>query len=109
MDSEDWMAFHIHHYDWWMFPYDKGSAYRKAYTIYEAEVAELKKDEEFIRNYLRGVELLLLSWGWDLKRQCFVENPDKHQKWANWPIRLYKCYYWGLPMNFNPSRGMAEY
>lgn len=62
-----------------------------AYTIYDSEVCELKKDEQFIQNYLRGVELLLLSWGWDLKQQCFVENPDTDQKWANWPIRIYKC------------------
>ena len=89
--SGDWKAFHRSHYDWWMFPYDKSSAYGKAYTIYEAEVDELKKDEQFIQNYLRGAELLLLSWGWDLKQQCLVENPGQGQTWANWPIRLYKC------------------
>jgi hypothetical protein len=86
-----WYDFHYSHYDWWMFPYDKPSAYGRAYTIYEYEVSELKKDDIFIERYLRGVELLLMSWGWDLHRQSFVENPDRGQKWANWPIRLYKC------------------
>ncbi|MDR1169322.1 MAG: hypothetical protein LBK97_00625 [Prevotellaceae bacterium] len=89
--SGNWADFHNSHYDWWMFPYDKSSAYGKSFTIYEAEVCELKNDAQFIQNYLRGVELLLLSWGWDLKRQCFVENPAEYQTWANWPIRLYKC------------------
>jgi hypothetical protein len=74
-----------------MFPYDKPSAYGRAYTIYEYEVSELKNDDIFIERYLRGVELLLLSWGWDLHRQSFVENPGRDQKWANRPIRLYKC------------------
>ncbi|MDR3268256.1 MAG: hypothetical protein LBT83_04230 [Tannerella sp.] len=89
--SGNWNAFHLHHYDWWMFPYDKSSAYGKAYTVYEAEVSELKKEDEFINNYLRGVELLLLSWGWDLKRRCLVKNPGTHQCWADWPIRIHKC------------------
>jgi hypothetical protein len=89
--SGDWLSFHRSHYDWWMFPYDKSSAYGKAYTVYEAEVYELKSDAQFIQNYLRGVELLLLSWGWNLKQQSFVENPGQYQKWANWPVRLYKC------------------
>jgi hypothetical protein len=89
--SGNWSAFHRSHYDWWMFPYDKSSVYGKAYTVYEAEVLELKNDELFVKNYLRGVELLLLSWGWDLKQQRLVENPGQYQKWANWPIRLYKC------------------
>jgi hypothetical protein len=111
--SGNWTAFHQHHYDWWMFPYDKSSAYGKAYTIYEAEVSELKSDELFIKNYLRGVELLLLSWGWNLNRRCFVENPGELQHWANWPIRLYKCgcslLLFGFDDIFQSVKMYAEY
>ena len=33
----------------------------------------------------------MLSWGWDLKGRCYVEDPDPDQRWQDWPIRLYKC------------------
>jgi hypothetical protein len=96
-----------------MFPYDKSSAYGKAYTVYEAEVLELKKDDDFINNYLRGVELLLLSWGWDLERRCFVENPGTSQCWADWPIRIYKCgcslLLFGFDGVFQSVKMYAEY
>jgi hypothetical protein len=110
--SGDWQAFHWSHYDWWMFPYNKDSAYGKSYVIYEAEVQELKKDAQFIQDYLRGVELLLLSWGWDLKRQCFVETPGAYQTWANWPVRLYKCacslLLFGFDDDFQSVRKYAQ-
>lgn len=89
--SGRWDEFHRYHYDWWMFPFDKSSSYGEAYTVYEYEVNELKKDKLFIRNYLRGVELLMLSWGWVLDKRREVDHPATEQHWANWPIRLYKC------------------
>lgn len=87
----EWLEFHRNHYDWWMFPYNKPSRLGQAYTVYEHEVNELKKNPYFIRHYLRGVELLLLSWGWDLYRCRQIDNPAPYQEWADWPIRLYKC------------------
>lgn len=89
--SGKWNEFHRHHYDWWMFPYNQPSSYGEAYTVYDYEVNLLKKDSIFARRYLRGVELLLLSWGWKLKDHKMVDNPDLFQDWADWPIRLYKC------------------
>lgn len=87
----NWNGFHVNHYDWWMFPYDEPSSKGFQWVVYEAEVHELNQDPEYVKNYLRGVELLLLSWGWLLHEQHFVERPGKNQTWANWPIRLYKC------------------
>lgn len=90
--ERDWMAFHNSHYDWWTFPYGcNTSSYGAAYAIYEYEAELLKQDEQFIKRFLRGVELLMLSWGWDLYGRCYISNPDPDQCWQNWPIRLYKC------------------
>ena len=90
--ERDWMAFHNSHYDWWTFAYGcNTSSYGAAYAIYEYEAELLKQDEQFIKRFLRGVELLMLSWGWDLYGRCYISNPDSDQCWQNWPIRLYKC------------------
>ena len=78
--SADWMLFHHSHYDWWTFPYGcHTSSYGAAYAIYEHEVELLKQDKEFIRLYLRGVELLMLSWGWNLNGRCHIQNSDPDQ------------------------------
>ncbi|MEI7772637.1 MAG: hypothetical protein WCI67_21785 [Chloroflexales bacterium] len=88
----DWHAFHAAHYDWWMFPIDQSSRGQgMVYTVYAGDVAELKQDPAFIRDYLRGVEMLALSWGWDLAQRAYVPNPQPGQAWANWPIRLHKA------------------
>lgn len=89
--KSDWGEFHQAHYDWWMFPIDKPSSLGFAYTIYDAEVKELLSNSKFMKNYIRGVQLLLLSWGWDLGKQSPISQPEKDQHWQEWPIRLYKC------------------
>lgn len=90
-ENGDWLAFHEAHYDWWMFPIDQPSRLGFAYTVNESDIDSLKKDKEFMTNYLRGVELLLLSWGWDLNKKCLIPEPKEDQNWHNWPIRLSKC------------------
>ena len=90
--KRDWNSFHMSHYDWWTFPYGShSSAFGASYTIHEHEAEMLKQDKEFIKRFLRGVELLMLSWGWDLYGKCEVTDPDPDQCWQDWPIRLYKC------------------
>jgi len=91
--KNEWNRIHYSHFNWWMFPYNQASSHRYAYTVYTGDVAELKKDPDYIKNYLRGVELLALSWGWDLYKAEYVSNPHEDQKWANWPIRLYKATF----------------
>jgi len=86
-----WQNFHEAHYDWWMFPYDQPSSYGFAYCIFEHETATLKDDPIFMKDFLRGVELQLQAFGWDLTKELWIENPAKDQCWQNWPIRLYKC------------------
>lgn len=61
--QRDWNSFHMSHYDWWMFPYGCHSgAFGASCAIYDYEAEQLKLDKEFIRRFLRGVELLMLSW-----------------------------------------------
>jgi hypothetical protein len=89
--KNQWSNFHSSHYDWWMFPIDEPSSYGYAWTVYEGDIAELKKDREYIRCYLRGAELLALSWGWDVNKREYIVDPKPDQKWQHWPIRLYKA------------------
>ena len=44
----EWELFHSSHYDWWVFPIHKPSAYGLEWTVYEGDVAALKKDVQFI-------------------------------------------------------------
>jgi len=90
-EADNWQAFHEAHYDWWMFPIDQPSRLGFAYTVNQSDIATLKNDLEFMTNYLRGVELLLLSWGWALNKKCLIPEPKEDQTWHNWPIRLSKC------------------
>lgn len=87
----NWGAFHHAHYDWWMFPIDKPSSYGMAYVVYAGDIAELQQDPVYIANYLRGVELLMLAWGWDAAKRQPVANPQPGQQWSQWPIRLHKA------------------
>jgi hypothetical protein len=90
-EVDNWLAFHEAHYDWWMFPIDQPSRLGFAYTVNQSDIVTLKNDLEFMTNYLRGVELLLLSWGWELNKMCLIPEPKEDQTWHNWPIRLSKC------------------
>ena len=96
-----------------MFPYSKPSQFGFAHVVYESEITTLKRDATFMQNYLRGVELLLLSWGWDLKKEELVANKDIHQEWNNWPTRLYKCAVslqeFGCDKEFNSVSKYANY
>jgi hypothetical protein len=89
--KNQWSEIHAAHYDWWMFPIDEQSSYGFAWTVYEGDVLELKKDSQYTRNYLQGVDLLAASWGWDVSAQTYIVNPHPNQRWQNWPVRLYKC------------------
>lgn len=85
-----WKRIHDDHYDWWMFPIDKPSRLGFAWTVYRDEIDALRSDPAWMADYLEGVRLEALAWGWDLDRAMPVEPPDPHQGWHDWPIRLEK-------------------
>ena len=89
--NRNWSEFHNSHYDWWTFPIKAPSSYGFAYSVFEHEINQLKADAEFVIKYLKGVELLMLSWGWEIYHEKLVNEPDKDQTWHGWPIRLHKC------------------
>jgi hypothetical protein len=86
-----WELFHSSHYDWWVFPIHKPSSYGLAWTVYEGDAVELKQDAQFVRKYIRGVELVSASWGWDLVGKKYIPLPAPGQKWQHWPVRLFKA------------------
>ena len=86
-----WEAFHVSHYDWWAFPISHRSSYGLAWSVYEGEAVELKSDPIFVNRYLRGIELVAASWGWDVARTSYLPDPQPGQSWHQWPVRLFKA------------------
>jgi hypothetical protein len=79
------------HYDWWMFPVNRASAsYGEKYAISSQELEVLKNDKEFMKDYRRGVELVIQSWGWNLQEESPVQDPTPDQKWTGYGVRLGK-------------------
>ena len=99
----EWGSFHAAHYDWWMFPISSPSSHGLKYTVHPHEVAQLQQDAVYMAAYRRGVELVLLSWGWGMALAAPIASPQpqRGQRWAAWPIRLYKMVQslalFGLP------------
>ncbi|CAF3506009.1 unnamed protein product [Rotaria sp. Silwood1] len=93
----DWLAFHHHHYDWWMFPIDEISSRGSTYQLPDAVINDLKKNEEFIKDLRQGVRLMVRSWVEhlfyfkDIDKGQLFDKLDYKQKWSYWPVRLYKA------------------
>ena len=110
--SKNWGALHKAHYDWWMFPIDEPSSYGFAWTVYDGDIAELKQDESYLKNYEIGVEILARSWGWNIHTAKYLADTGPDQVWQKWPIRLYKCAkslkLFGYEPQFNSMRIFAR-
>ena len=89
--SQEFVAIHSSHYDWWFFPIDERSGHGYKFTVTEEEVEMLKKDLVYMQNLRRGIHLLLFAWGFDSNTNQFVKNPKKGQQWTRYPVRLYKA------------------
>jgi len=92
------IASHTNHpdsaFDWWMFPSDKPSRGQgHLYTVTKTDIARLKEDKEFMTAYKRGVELVLLAWGWDMQHSEPAQHPHPDQHWTGYKIRLEKIVY----------------
>ncbi len=86
----DWERFHTEHYDWWAFPIDRPSSHGTRWVVDAGVAAELRGDQGFWRRYLRGLELVAASFGWDLSGGAPIEDPQPGQSWHDWPVRLHK-------------------
>lgn len=92
-DTHQWQKFHHSHYDWWAFPIDKPSNHGEKYTVYEGNIAALNNDAAFVTRHKLGLELVALSWGWDIHTMTELPHPEPYQSWQDWPVRLYKMAY----------------
>ncbi len=89
--GDDWEMFHASHYDWWAFPINRSSSYGLQWTVYAGDIARLQEDAAFLARYLRGVELVAASWGWDAPGRRYLPQPKPGQAWHHWPVRLHKA------------------
>ena len=94
-EKKDWKTFKPEHshYDWWAFPITKSSAsYGDEYALNAMEIQYLKRDKEFMRHYRKGVELVVKSWGWDLRKNAPVPKKERtaDQLWTGYGVRLGK-------------------
>lgn len=88
--GRDWSGVHTDHFDWWMFPIDRPSSFGYMWTVFETEVTALKRDASWISDYLCGIRIAALAWGWDLGAEMPVADPDPDQAWTDIPVRLEK-------------------
>lgn len=82
-EKGDWLTFHHHHYDWWMFPstcrkkeillrgeirfsflVDEISSRGREFTLPQEFIEELRQNEQFITDLRQGVRWMVKSWGW---------------------------------------------
>ena len=76
------------HFDWWAFPINSDSGKGYMYTVFQDEVNELLNDVEFVKNYKRGVELMVRSYGYDIINKLYLN--EKNMGYRNYDIRLRK-------------------
>lgn len=91
--QNDWERFHDSHYDWWVFPINRPSAYGMMWVVFDQEIAQLKEDSSFVADYRKGIELVSASWGWDVMNRSYIPHPNRGQSWHDWPVRLFKAAY----------------
>jgi hypothetical protein len=86
--EKNWRKFHTSHFDYWVFPLGDRTNFGLRYSVFEEEVFQFHKDKHFMKSYARGIELVALAWGWNIKESCFVQRPDlkRGQQWSNWPV-----------------------
>jgi hypothetical protein len=93
-DSSQWSKIHNDHYDWWMFPIDRGSgAYGEKYNIAGKPLKRLKRNRRFLKNVAEAIKINALALGWDIETSTYIEdiNWDAGQDpWLAYPTRIWK-------------------
>ena len=92
--QKDWLAFHNHHYDWWIFPsscfiiertslfdsfssilVDEISSRGRQFQLTPTVIVRLRQNSEFIKSLRRAVELLMQSWAWVNRKRSSELGP----------------------------------
>lgn len=93
-DSGQWRKIHNDHYDWWMFPIDRGSiGYGEKYNIAGKPLKRLKRNRRFLKNVAEAIKINALALGWDIETSNYIEdiNWDAGQDpWLAYPTRIWK-------------------
>lgn len=89
--NRQWSSIHNLHFDWWMFPVSTNTlSMGWKYSVFGGDILLLKKDSQYIADYLEGVEIVCRAWGWDLGVAQPVTKPDADQCWTGYKVRLEK-------------------
>jgi len=93
-DSGQWRKIHNDHYDWWMFPIDRGSAgFGEKYNIAGKPLKRLKRNRRFLKNVAEAIKINALALAWDIETSKYIEdiNWDAGQDpWLAYPTRIWK-------------------
>ena len=93
-DSSRWKKIHNDHYDWWLFPIDRGSvSYGEKYNIAGKPLKRLKRNRKFLKNVAEAIKINALAFGWDIETSTYVDdmNWDAGQDpWLAYPTRIWK-------------------
>jgi hypothetical protein len=93
-DSGQWRKIHNDHYDWWMFPIDRGSiGYGEKYNIAGKPLKRLKRNRRFLKNVAEAIKINALALAWDVETSKYIEdiNWDAGQDpWLAYPTRIWK-------------------
>ena len=64
---QKWSKFHDEGpYDSWAYPSDERGTRGAMHSIFAGDVEAFRKDPLYMNSYLRGLELTMSSWGWDI-------------------------------------------
>ncbi len=84
--NKHWNNIHRDHFDWWQFPIDDGS--RPEFNLRsEDDIRSLKADASWLHGYKESIEIMALSWGWDVKGRKKVSIGGS---WDRKDVRLAK-------------------
>ena len=93
-DLGQWRKIHNDHYDWWMFPIDRGSiSYGEKYNIAGKPLKRLKRNRRFLKNVAEAIKINALALAWDIETSQYIEdiNWDAGQDpWLAYPTRIWK-------------------
>jgi hypothetical protein len=93
-DSGQWRKIHNDHYDWWMFPIDRGSgAYGEKYNIAGKPLKRLKRNRRFLKNVAEAIKINALALAWDIETSKYIDNINwdaGQDPWLAYPTRIWK-------------------